>query len=138
MCFCSCLRLNKVDITRRLIFKACNYNHAHRFPKMHENVNLQHVLLPIDSDRRGYITCSGSFSSFLSIVVMCIVAVAALFSIHVGVTVLDAAAKVQNALAKLQTVLTVFYTFACKNASFNIFTPEDCQALCTVMDTACS
>jgi len=66
------------------------------------------------------------------------VVVAALFSIHVGVTVLGAAAKVQDALTKLQTVLTVFYTFACKNASFDIFTPQDCQTLCIVMDTACS
>ena len=104
---------------------------------MHENINQQHGLLPLDTGRRCCITCN-SVSSFLSIIAMCMVVLAALFSIHVGVTVLGAAAKVQDALVKLQTVLNVFYTFACKNASFDIFTAQDCQTLCTVMDIGCS
>ena len=104
------------------------------------NLQQQQQLWPTSHSHttRGKLSISfGCVSSILNVIVMCFVAAAALFSVHVGFKVLGAASEVQTALEKLQTVLTIFYTFACKNENFDIFTPDDCQALCVVIYTNC-
>ena len=76
---------------------------------------------------RGCLTVSAG-----TILVLFFLGGAGVFSIHVGLKVLNAASQVQAALAKLQTVLALLYAFACQNETLNIFTPEECKVLCTV------
>ena len=92
-------------------------------------VELQQRFLPTAHTAKSY-----CFTAVLTVLVLCFTTAAAGFSIHVGMKVLGAASQVQNALQNLQTILAVFYTFACKNETLDIFTPEDCQRLCTVIN----
>ena len=93
----------------------------------------QHELFLKNTVKR-HSTVRGCFMATFTVLVLCFISAAAGFSVHVGLKVLGAVSQVQGALGNLQTILTVFYSFACQNVNFDIFTPEECQQLCTVMD----
>ena len=72
-----------------------------------------------------YTRCVPFFKFFTVIIYAALLAFAAVISIRVDLKILDNAAEVQSALAKMQAAFSILHTLVCANGTFPILTPQE-------------